>query len=133
MSLNIRIDDSPLFSDANQVYELTIRKGSGTLQGTPAAGPAFVIRMQNGTFTELADLNDVSDRLTQLVDTPTAAGTDGQILQWMAGNLINAAAPQSGIRFGIINTFFPGTITGIEIGSGLQASLDWFNHGPYCS
>ena len=121
--LRIRIDDSPLFSGPNQVYELTIRKGSGTLQGTTAAGPAFVIRMQNGTLTELADLNDVSDRLTQLVDTPTAAGTDGQILQWMAGNLINTAAPQSGIRFGIINTFFPGTITGIEIGSGLQASL----------
>ena len=77
--LLIRIDDSPLFSAANQIFSITIRKGSGTLLGFGGL-PAFVIRIQNGTYTELADLNDVPDNIGDLDDIPNARGTTGQTL-----------------------------------------------------
>ena len=68
--LDIRLDDSPLFSDTNQVLTVAFRKNSGTLLGTTAGGPAFVIRIQNGDYVESADLADIVDTFTGLTDTP---------------------------------------------------------------
>ena len=120
--------DSPMVFGPNRTLRITIRKNTGTLLGSDDR-PAVAVSFQPGRFIESADVRDVPTTVTALTDTPATAGTDGQILQWSSGSLINAAAPQAGIRFGILNTFFPGTITGLEIGAGLQASLIGSNIG----
>ena len=77
--LLIRLDDSPLFSAANQVFNIAIRKGSGTLLGSGGV-PAFVVRIQDGVYRDSADLDDVPDTIGELDDVPATRGTAGQVL-----------------------------------------------------
>ncbi len=120
--LLIRLDDSPLFSAANQAFDIAIRKGSGTLLGSGGL-PAFVIRIQDGTYTELADLSDVPDTIGELDDVPATRGTAGQVLA------VNAAA--DGLEY--ITQTANQTLTNwnhaaFPAGQIPQATHTWYRH-----
>ena len=78
--LDIRIDGSPLFSERNGDLIVSIRTNAGVMLGTTAAGPAFVVRIQDGEFIESADQGDIVRTFLGLTDTP-AAVLDGQFLR----------------------------------------------------
>ena len=128
--LLLDITDSPMVFGPNRTLRITIRKSSGTLLGSNNV-PAVAVLFQPGRFVMSADLTDVPDNIGDLDDVPATRGTSGQVLavNTAGTGLEYVSAAQSGIRFGILNTFFPGTITGLEIGAGLQASLVGTNIG----